>query len=119
MILQASQCGRRRDGPRFVAPRATADVVAGTPAQSCEYALAPTWARRGQRKTAGARRCTVPPWRPASCGRMLRRPAVSGCLARRYPGAAEYVYGSGRLSVPAAGGMTTGVPSSRMPCTPG
>jgi len=28
------------------------------------------------------------PWRPASCGPVLRRYAVSGCLARRYPGAA-------------------------------
>jgi hypothetical protein len=39
-------------------------------------------ARRGQRKAAGARSVTVP-WRPASCGRVLRRPYVNGRGARR------------------------------------
>jgi hypothetical protein len=52
----------------------------GRPGVECEPA--PTWPEGAKGRQRAPRRVTFP-WRPASCGRMQRRPRISGSVARR------------------------------------
>jgi hypothetical protein len=85
-ILQSFTMWVPEGWPVSVTPRTAADVVARCP-RGRPRGMSPRWRRRGpkgQRKAAGARRCTVP--LAASQLRADIAPLpVSGRVARHYP----------------------------------